>query len=42
MSLPLTQAGEVTVQGTLIDASGWAIGLGGVLLTALWLRTLFR
>ena len=32
--------GEVTVQGTIVDASGWVMVLGGVLLTALWLRKL--
>ena len=40
MSVPLTQASEVTVQGTIIDASGWVMVLGGLLLTALWLRKL--
>jgi hypothetical protein len=42
MHLPLAQTGEVTVQGALIDASGWVVGLGGLLLTALWLRHLYR
>jgi len=40
MSVPLAQAGEVTVQGTIVDASGWVMVLGGLLLTALWLRKL--
>jgi hypothetical protein len=40
MNVPLAQAGEVTVQGTVIDASGWVMVLGGLLLTALWLRRL--
>jgi hypothetical protein len=40
MSIPLSQAGEVTVQGTIIDATGWVMVLGGLLLTALWLRSL--
>lgn len=42
MSVPLSQAGEVTVQGTIIDASGWVILLGGLMLTALWLQRLTR
>ena len=33
----LLQAG---VQEGVIAASGWAVGLGGVALTALWLRRL--
>jgi hypothetical protein len=35
----LLQAG---VQGGVIAASGWAVGIGGILLTALWLRHLYR
>jgi len=42
MSVLLTQANETAVQGSIIDASGWIILLGGVLLTALWLRSLTR
>jgi hypothetical protein len=42
MSVVLSQAGEVTVQSTIIDASGWVMVLGGILLTALWLRHLVR
>jgi hypothetical protein len=42
MDVLLSQAGEVTVQSAVIDASGWAIGLGGLLVTALWLRHLYR
>jgi hypothetical protein len=40
MSVVLSQAGEVSVQATVIDASGWVMVLGGLLLTALWLRSL--
>jgi hypothetical protein len=36
------QAGDAAVQGAVIDVSGWIIGLGGVLLTVLWLRYLYR
>ena len=42
MSLPLSQASDVAVQGAIIDASGWIVGLGGILLTALWLHHLYR
>jgi len=42
MSLLLASANETAVQGTVIDASGWVILLGGVLLTAFWLRSLAR
>jgi hypothetical protein len=38
----LAQAGEATVQGAVIDASGWVVGIGGLLLTALWLHHLYR
>jgi hypothetical protein len=38
----LTAAGEVTVQTGVIDVVGWALTLGGVLVTALWLRHLSR
>lgn len=36
----LTGAAEVSVQTGVIDVVGWAIGLGGILVTALWLRHL--
>lgn len=42
MSAILATANDSAVQGTVIDASGWIILLGGVLLTALWLRSLTR
>ena len=42
MNVPLSQAGEVTVQAGVIDATGWVIGVGGLLLTVFWLRSLFR
>jgi hypothetical protein len=42
MSFLLASANETAVQGTAIDISGWVILLGGVLLTALWLRSLTR
>jgi|AntRauTorcE11898_2_1112593.scaffolds.fasta_scaffold10537_4 hypothetical protein len=42
MTSLLLQANETAVQGTLIDASGWIILLGGILLTAFWLRSLTR
>jgi hypothetical protein len=42
MSVLLASANGSAVQGTVIDASGWVILLGGVLLTALWLRSLTR
>ena len=42
MNVPLSQAGEVTVQTGVIDAAGWVIALGGLLLTVFWLRSLFR
>lgn len=42
MNVPLSQAGEAAVQGTVISASGWIVGLGGILLTALWLHYLYR
>jgi len=35
----LLQAG---VQAGVIAASGWAVGVGGLLLTALWLNHLYR
>ncbi len=35
----LLQAG---VQEGVIAASGWIVGLGGILLTALWLNHLYR
>lgn len=35
----LLQAG---VQEGLIAASGWAVGLGGLVLTGLWLDHLYR
>jgi hypothetical protein len=42
MNAILSTAGDAGVQSTVIDASGWVILLGGVLLTALWLRSLTR
>ncbi|WP_340099271.1 hypothetical protein [Salinibaculum salinum] len=42
MSVLLAQANETAVQGSVIDAAGWIILLGGVLLTAFWLRSLAR
>jgi hypothetical protein len=42
MSVLLTQANEVAVQGSVIDAAGWVVLLGGVLLTVFWLRSLGR
>lgn len=42
MSVLLSQANETAVQGTAIDASGWILLLGGILLTALWIRSLVR
>jgi hypothetical protein len=42
MSVPLSAGGEAVVQTGLIDATGWALTLGGLLLTALWLRHLYR
>lgn len=42
MTVVLSQGGEAAVQGTVIDASGWVVLLGGVLLTALWLYSLVR
>ncbi|MFB6297827.1 MAG: hypothetical protein ABEH56_04840 [Salinirussus sp.] len=38
----LSEAGAASVQGGVIDVTGWAIGLGGLLLTGLWLRYLIR
>ena len=38
----LTAAGEVSVQTGVIDVVGWVIGLGGILVTVLWLRHLAR
>ena len=38
----LTAAGEVSVQTGVIDVVGWALALGGVVVTALWLRHLAR
>ena len=42
MSVILSQAGGAGVQGGLIDAAGWVILLGGIVLTVLWLRHLYR
>ena len=33
---------QETVNAGAIDASGWIIGIGGILLTALWLHYLYR
>jgi hypothetical protein len=38
----LTSASEVSVQTGVIDGVGWLLTLGGILLTALWLRYLVR
>ncbi len=38
----LTAAAEGSVQTGVIDVVGWAIALGGMLVTALWLRHLSR
>lgn len=33
---------QVGVQPGVIDAAGWAVGLGGIALTLAWLRVLYR
>ena len=33
---------QETVVPELVNGAGWVVLLGGVLLTALWLRTLYR
>ena len=38
----LLQESAEAVQGGLINVSGFVILLGGLLLTALWLTTLYR
>ena len=42
MDAILSQAGGAAVQGTVINAAGWVLVLGGILLTVLWLRKLYR
>jgi hypothetical protein len=42
MTVSLSAANEAAVNGTAIDASGWAILLGGLFLTAVWLYLLAR
>ena len=37
MFVPLQE----TVNAGLVNAAGWAVGLGGIALTALWLRDLY-
>jgi hypothetical protein len=33
---------QETVVPELVNGAGWVVLLGGILLTALWLRTLYR
>jgi len=33
---------QASVNEAVIAASGWVVGLGGLLLTALWLQYLYR
>jgi len=42
MSVVLSEAGETAVNGAAIDASGWVILLGGLLLTVVWVYLLVR
>jgi hypothetical protein len=42
MSVILSQAGGAAVQGAVINAAGWVLVLGGILLTVLWLKQLYR
>jgi|GEM_PF-632561 len=37
MFVPLQE----TVNAGVVNAAGWAVGLGGIALTALWLRDLY-
>lgn len=41
MSL-LLNATQVGVGSTAVDAAAWVVLLGGIVLTLLWVRTLYR
>ncbi len=42
MNAVLSQAVEPAVQGAVINAAGWVLVFGGILLTVLWLKYLYR
>lgn len=42
MDVILSQTGGAAVQGGVINAAGWVIALGGIVLAVLWLRQLVR
>lgn len=41
MSLPVLEATQVGVGATAVEASAWVVLLGGILVTALWIRRLY-
>jgi hypothetical protein len=40
--IPLASTAEVSVQTGVIDGVGWVLTVGGILVTALWIRHLTR
>lgn len=39
---PVANATQVGIDATVIDAAAWIVLLGGIALTALWVRQLYR
>jgi hypothetical protein len=42
MSAPVLDATQVGVGATAVDAAAWVLFLGGIALTLLWARSLYR
>jgi hypothetical protein len=40
MSLPLLDATQVGVGATVVDLAAWAVLVGGIIATALWIKAL--
>lgn len=41
MSLPVLQATQVGIGATAVEAAAWAVLLGGLVVTALWVKRLY-
>ena len=42
MYIPLSNATQVGVGSTAVEASAWIVLIGGIVLAALWARSLYR
>jgi hypothetical protein len=42
MTIPLSEATQVGVGSTAVEAAAWALLISGVVLSVLWVRYLYR